>query len=135
MLNKKPEIMELEKLEVYRLSNEISQIIWDEVIKWPHFEKDTIGKQFVRSADSISANISEGYGRFHFRDSKNFLYIARGSLFETKTWLAKSKARNLIDSKVSEEVNLQLIKLSVKLNNFIKVIGKTHLPPTTNNHK
>ena len=52
---------------------------------------DTIGKQLVRSADSIAANISEGFGRYHFKDSKRFYYISRGSLFETKTWLEKSK--------------------------------------------
>ena len=53
----------LEKLEVYNLAEEFSDKIWNIVITWKIFEKDTIGKQMVRAADSISANISEGYGR------------------------------------------------------------------------
>ena len=54
----------LEKLEVYSLAENFSDKIWIIVSKWDYFLKDTIGKQIVRSADSISANIAEGYGRF-----------------------------------------------------------------------
>ena len=62
--------MELEKLEVYQISMALAERIWEIVKPWSFFEKDTIGKQLVRTADSISVNISEGYGRFHFNDSK-----------------------------------------------------------------
>jgi len=48
----------LEKLEVYQLAEVLSDEIWEIVIKWDFFHKDTIGKQIVRSADSISANIA-----------------------------------------------------------------------------
>ena len=54
----------LEKLDVYNLAENFSDTIWNIVGKWNGFEKDTIGKQIVRAADSISANIAEGYGRF-----------------------------------------------------------------------
>jgi four helix bundle protein len=116
--------MELENLEVYKMSSDIAQRIWDEVKKWSHFEKDTVGKQLVRAADSISANISEGFGRYHFKDARNFLYFARGSLFETKSWLAKAKARSLISQETHYEIDQQLIRLSIKLNNYIKSIGQ-----------
>jgi four helix bundle protein len=52
--------------------------------------KDTIGKQLVKSTDSISAIISEGFGRYHFLENKNFCFYAHGSLFETKTWITKA---------------------------------------------
>ena len=57
----------LEELEVYRVAMEIGEIVWAVVIKWEYFEKKTLGTQLVDAADSIALNISEGYGRFHYR--------------------------------------------------------------------
>lgn len=68
----------LEDLEIYNLSEVLSDKIWNIVIKWESFAKDTIGKQLCRAADSISANIAEGYGRFHYKENKNFCYYSRG---------------------------------------------------------
>jgi four helix bundle protein len=116
--------MELEKLEVYQISMALGEKIWEIIKSWSYFEKDTIGKQLVRAADSVSANISEGYGRYHFNDSKNFLYYARGSLYETNTWLKKARTRNLISQENYDDLEQQSTRLGVKLNNFIKVIGK-----------
>jgi len=59
--------MKLEELQVYQLSMGIGEKIWSIVIDWSYFEKDTIGKQLVRAADSVAANLSEGFGRFHLR--------------------------------------------------------------------
>lgn len=53
--------MKLDDLEIYNLQMTLSDKVWDFVIKWEYFSKDTIGKQWVRSADSVSANISEGF--------------------------------------------------------------------------
>ena len=63
---------------------ELGEEVWSVVEKWNYFQKDTIGKQMVRAADSIAANLSEGFGRHHFRESINFSYYSRGSLYETK---------------------------------------------------
>ena len=77
--------MKLEDLEIYRLSMKFGEKIWDLVENWDHFSKGTIGKQLIRASDSVSANISEGFGRFHFKETRQFSYFARGSLYETKT--------------------------------------------------
>ncbi|WP_222104023.1 four helix bundle protein [Mucilaginibacter corticis] len=66
----------LEDLEVYQLAESFSDEIWFIVNGWDYFAKDTVGKQIVRSADSISANIAEGYGRFHYKENRNFCYSA-----------------------------------------------------------
>jgi len=86
----------LEDLEVYTLAEQFGDEIWFIVIEWEYFAKDTLGKQMARSADSISANIAEGFGRYHYKENKNFCYFSRGSVIETKGWLKKSKTRNLI---------------------------------------
>ena len=87
---------------------------------WDNFRKDTIGKQIVRSADSISANIAEGYGRYFYKDRKQFCYYSRGSLLETKNWLIKSCSRALITQKEYDDLILKLSVLHHKLNIYIK---------------
>ena len=48
-----------EKLQVYKLAEALSDGIWEVVLKWDYLAKDTVGKQMIRSADSIGANIAE----------------------------------------------------------------------------
>ncbi|WP_184545242.1 four helix bundle protein [Mucilaginibacter sp. FT3.2] len=114
----------LEELEVYNLSQVFGEQIWSIVIKWDYFAKDTIGKQIVRSADSIGANISEGFGRYHYKENKNFCYFSRGSILETKTWLLKAKSRKLIEEDDYQLLMKQLELIHLKLNAYIKFIGK-----------
>jgi four helix bundle protein len=118
--------MKIEDFQVYQISMEIGDTIWNFIKIWKHFEKRTLGEQIVRAADSIAANISEGYGRYHYKENKQFLYYARGSLYETITWLCKAKDRNLIEIGVFGKLKSELETLSIKLNAYIKSIGKKH---------
>jgi len=111
---------ELEKTRVYVEASEFADLVWDEVMKWQAFASDTVGKQFVRAADSIGANIAESYGRYHWSDKLNFLYFARGSLYECKHWLARSLRRRLINQETSDANLLRLQNLAVSLNAYIK---------------
>ncbi len=122
--------MKLEELQVYKLSMEIGEKVWNIVDKWDFFTKDTLGKQLVRSVDSVAANISEGFGRFHFKEAKNFSYYSRGSLYETKTWLTKAYNRNLITEDEFKSFQSEINTIGIKLNNYIKSIGQK---PTNNN--
>jgi len=116
--------MKLEELKVYQLSMEMADTIWTFVIEWNFFAKDTIGKQLVRAADSIAANLSEGFGRYHYRENLHFSYYSRGSLFETKTWLVKAKNRDLIGISDFDLFMNQIDDIGIRLNNYIKSIGK-----------
>ena len=69
--------MRLDELRVYRQSMSIGEEIWCIVNKWDFFNKDTIGKQLVRAADSIAANLSEGFGRFFYKEERQFCYYSR----------------------------------------------------------
>ncbi len=90
-------MMKLEELQVYQLAMEIAERAWNIVIKWDYFAKDTVGEQLVKAVDSIAANLSEGFGRFHYKENKQFGYYSRGSHYETKTWITKAYNRNLIN--------------------------------------
>ncbi len=115
--------MKLEELQVYQIAMDIGEDVYQLAGKWEYFDKDTIGKQLVRSMDSVAANISEGFGRYHFNENKHFLFYARGSLYEVKTWITKANKRKLISDIMFEEMIQKLEELGVKLNNYIKSIG------------
>lgn len=78
----------------------------------------------VRAADLISANLTEGHGRYHFKDHLNFCYYARGSLEETKTWLLKARRRNLIKRQEINPIDELIEILPKKLNAYIGSIKK-----------
>lgn len=116
--------MDLDNLRIYKLAMEFGEKIWGAVQKWNYLAIDTIGKQLIKSSDSIAANISEGYGRYHNKEIRHFCYISRGSLFESKTWLTKAYNRKLITLTLYNELSSDLKDLGVKLNNFINTLGK-----------
>lgn len=121
--------MKLEELQVYNLSMDVAERIWSIVIEWDYFAKKTVGGQFVEAIDSVASNLSEGFGRYFYKENKQFCYYSRGSLFESKTWLRKSFNRKLVDEKTYLEIAQELEIIGVKLNNYIKSIGQT-----TNDH-
>ena len=114
----------IEDLEVYTLSSQLADDIWSIVSEWEYFAKDTVGKQLVRAADSISANLSEGFGRFSFKENIQFCYYARGSLMETKNWIQRSTQRNLLDRDVANFLMSRIELLGKKLNAFINSMKK-----------
>ena len=91
------------ELDVYRLAEDLSDMIWYDFDKWSNKVQKTIGYQVIRSADSIAANIAEGYGRYTPADRKKFYLYSRGSFEETKSWLRKLITRKaLSESRVAE---------------------------------
>ena len=112
-------------LEVYKLALVIGEKVWGIVDKWDHFNKDTLGKQFVRAADSIALNIAEGYGRFFYKENKNFNYYSRGWAFECTSILRKASQRNLISVEENKEIRVLFEKYFRLINGYIKSIGET----------
>ena len=118
-----------ENLRVYRLSEILADEVWDIVWKWDSFAKDTVGRQLVRSADSVGANIAEGNGRGTYADNRRFVRTARGSLNETRHWLRRAFRRKLLSAKQVEKLRDLLDNLSPQLNSYLKSIGPIS-PPT-----
>jgi four helix bundle protein len=113
-----------ENLRVCKLAEEIADIVWDIVSKWDYFAKDTVGKQLVNSADSIGANLAEGYGRGSHADNRRFAKISRGSLFEVKHWLRRAYKRKLLKEGEIEELHNLVNELTPKLSAYINSISK-----------
>ena len=109
----------LEDVRVLREVEGLADQVWTEVTRWDGFARDVVGGQLARAADSIGANIAESFGRFHYGEKLQFLFFARGSLFETKYWLNRAMKRNLITSDLSERLQRQLELVARQLNAFI----------------
>jgi len=113
------EYIKLSDLEVYKIAREISKIAWEIYSSLSWQEKKIFGGQHIESADSIGANIAEGYGRFHYLDKIKFYYNARGSLFECQHWTELMKERKIGDPKLLGKLKKLLGEEEIKLNNFI----------------
>jgi four helix bundle protein len=108
---------------VYRLSEELADAVWEMVLRWSAFAKDTVGKQIVKAADSVGANIAEGAGRGSYQDNRRFVKIARGSLYETKHFLRRAYRRGLIGEPRAHRIKATLDELGPTLNAYLQSIG------------
>ena len=81
-----------DELEILKAAETLADEIWQYVTKMPAFARDVLGGQLARAVDSVGANIAEAYGRFHYGEKIQFLYYARGSLFEAKYWIEYKRA-------------------------------------------
>jgi four helix bundle protein len=118
---------DFENLQVYRLAERLADSMWRLVGCSNGFDKHTLGKQLVRAADSIGANIAEGAGRGSYQDNRRFVRIARGSLYETKHWLRRAYVRELIGAEAAGDLRPLLDELAPRLNACLKSIGETEL--------
>ncbi len=114
-----------ENLDIYKLSEKITDEIWEIVLAWNNLARDTIGKQIIRSADSIGANIAEGSGRGTPQDNRRFLRMARGSLYETRHWLRRAHKRKLLSQENTEKLLPLINELTPKLNSYLRKVAET----------
>ena len=112
--------LKLNDIGAYKIAFLLSNYVWDIVVKWDYFAKDTVGKQFVRAIDSISSNIAEGFGRYTKKDKINFSRYSVGSIKESFDWNEKSKARKLLKPIEYSYIFQELNKLPIELNSLIK---------------
>jgi four helix bundle protein len=112
--------LKLNDIDAYKIAFHLSNYVWDIVINWEYFSKKTVGEQFMTAIDSISANIAEGFGRYHKKDKIKFYRYSAGSVKECFDWCEKSKVRKLISEEQYAYIFSQLNLLPLKINSLVK---------------
>ena len=115
-------------LAVYQLSEELADAVWEIVRGWDSLARDTVGKQLIRAADSVGANIAEGCGRYSYQDNRRFIRIARGSLNETQHWLRRAFRRKLLTKPQVDSLQPLIANLGPRLNAYLKSVGRAASP-------
>ena len=111
--------LKLNDIEAYKISFHLSNYVWEVVMKWDQFARRTIGAQFVDAADSISANIAEGFGRYFKKDKIKFYRYSFGSLKESFDWNEKARVRKLLSEDEYKYIFGELDKLPKAINSLI----------------
>jgi four helix bundle protein len=111
-------------LRIYQLAEALADEVWQEVIAWKPFARDTVGRQLVEAADSIGGNIAEGYGRYSYKENRQFQFYARGSLHETRHWLRRAHVRKLMSDIRCKELAAKVEELAPQLNAYIKTLER-----------
>ena len=93
------------RIRAYRLAVALGHEVYARVETWRHADRMSVGIQLIRAVDSVGANIAESAGRWHLREKRQFLIIARGSLYEAEHWLHVAEARGLIETGLKERTD------------------------------
>lgn len=112
--------LQLNDIDCYETSLRLSNYIWEIVVKWNYFAKETVGAQFIRAVDSISANIAEGFGRYGKKDKINFYRYSFGSLKESFDWTEKARVRGLLTKEQYDYIFSELDKLPKEIHSLVK---------------
>ncbi len=112
-----------ENLRVYQAAERLGDEVWHVCLEWDFFARDTLGKQLVRAADSIGANLAEGSGRGTLVDHRRFVRVARGSLYETKHWLRRAFRRKLLNTEQIDKLKGIIDDLTPLLNAYYRSLG------------
>ncbi len=121
------ETKDFTSLEAWQRCRVVKLFFYQKIIPvLPKDENYNLGLQIRKAAISVTANIAEGYGRYHYQEGVQFYRIARSSLYELKDHLISCYDLNIITEQVHQE-GIQLIEQAkIKLNGFIRyVLSKT----------
>lgn len=116
-------IKEFYDLDVWKKGHELVLEIYKITKDFPKEEKFGITDQLRRAASSITANIAEGFERYHFNDKIKFYYQARGSVAEVQNFLLLSRDLRYIEIQQCKELNKQADIIRQLINGLIRSIG------------
>jgi four helix bundle protein len=119
----------LEDLVVYQKAVDLRRKIKNISAEFPPEEKYSLKSQIKRSSRSISANIAEGYGRFHYQENIQFLRISRGSLYETIDHISVALDEDFIEEPLKKELTAECYFLLKVLNGYIAYLKRRKTPP------
>ncbi len=117
-----------EELVIWQEARQLRNDIFQTAKSFPTEEKFKLTDQIIRSSRSVTANIAEGFGRYHYQEFIQFCRHARGSLLETNDHLMCALDCNYIDGTVYNVFKNRIEVLTKKINAFINYLksAKTH---------
>ncbi|MCX6230222.1 MAG: four helix bundle protein [Bacteroidetes bacterium] len=116
-----------EELEVWKASQALRNSIWKLTKTFPKEELYRLSDQLIRASRSVSANIAEGFGRFHFQENIQFCRQERGSLFEMLEHIICSYDINYIQENEYIAYRNQIFNCIKILNGYILYLKKAKL--------
>ena len=119
----------MEQIDFFLRFVGVADWAWKAVHGWSPLARDTIGKQLIRAADSVGANLVEGDGRYTDADGLHFFVIARASARETRYWIQRATERHLIKEEEADAQIAALTSAAQQLNRLITYRrGRKKLP-------
>jgi four helix bundle protein len=126
-------IFSFENLDVWREAMDFAKRLYEATERFPSTEQFGLISQLRRASISISTNIAEGKGRFHKKEFVQFLYISRGSLYETITLVKLAKQLGFLSKDLHDQLlgtAKQILSRLSGLINSLKVQPKNLEPRT-----
>src|SRR5207248_1000579 len=130
------QIKTFEDLECWKKCRELRLFVAREVVPaLPKDERYRLGDQFLRAARSTTANIAEGYGRFHYLDNAKFCSNARGSCFEVLDHFITSLDEKLLPIEL-EDRGRELVSTAIMvLNGYMRYLKRSKPAERITNNK
>jgi four helix bundle protein len=123
--DKKQDIASFEDLLVWQVSRDLRKRISSLCEKLPKSETYRLKDQMLRASRSVTANIAEGYGRFHFQENIQYCRQARGSLYELIDHLSVGFDENYFDKSEVAQINKETIRTIKLINGYIGYLNKS----------
>jgi len=123
-MNYKKEIKDFYDLEVWQKAHQFALDIYKISKNFPLEERFGLINQLRRAVTSITANIAEGFERYHYKDKIRFYYQARGSVAEVQNFLLLARDLNFINSITYKNLNETGNRVRQLINGLIRSINK-----------
>ncbi|MEP3386799.1 MAG: four helix bundle protein [Reichenbachiella sp.] len=117
-------MLQLEDLEVWKKSREFRNKVSALCKSFPSDEKYKLIDQMIRASRSITANIAEGYGRFHFQENIQYCRQARGSITEMYDHLTVALDEGYISQEQFNDYDTEVKFLLKLINGYIAHLKK-----------
>ena len=111
-------------LDVWKESRKLVSVIYLLAKEFPEDEKFGLSSQIKRAAVSIPSNIAEGLGRQTKKETRQFFYIAKGSLYEVETQIYLAIDLGFVQENEMENVFNQMTSIRKLIIGFIKYLDK-----------
>ncbi|MCY2686312.1 four helix bundle protein [Salinimicrobium sp. TH3] len=115
-------IKTFEDLKCWKVAREVRNQVSVLIREFPSYEKFELASQMRRASRSVTHNIAEGYGRFHFKENAQFCRVSRGSLYELQDQLITALDEGYINEDRFKEMRLKVVECTTILNGYIKYL-------------